>query len=190
MTRPNWFLAWPIDGAFALQAPLPPTGVRRLHPDDLHVTIAFLGGCGEPAAMRALAALDAELAQAPVLPLTVSLGAVVAMGPKRVYSALSALLDRGRSEAEAAIGRLRGDLCAAAGVREDRRPPKAHATLARPRFRATNEQRALGLNWASALDLSNVHLCLDRIALYTWHEPRGLRQFRIVAQRTLAEHAP
>lgn len=182
--RPNWFIAWPLDGAFALDCD-PPTGFRRLHPEDIHVTLAFLGGCGEAAALRSLGALDSRLAREPLAPLSVSLGEVVPMGPKRAYSALSALLCEGRSEAEAQIGAVRSELCLAADVRPDRRPPKAHATLVRPRRRATAEQREAGLVWATTLELGHVRQRLDRVALYTWHEPRGARQFRIVAERRL-----
>jgi 2'-5' RNA ligase len=184
MPRPNWFLAWPIDAAL-LEACVPPAGFRKVHPLDAHITLAFLGGCGEAAALAALGAVDSLLEREPKCALGISLGTVVPMGPKTKYSALSALLVDGRAEIESWIGRWRDAPCSAAAVRTDRRPPKAHATLARPRYRATEEQRALGLDWAAALDLSHVHIVLDRIALYTWHEPRGARQFRIVEQRNL-----
>src|SRR3954464_13068769 len=102
MPRPNWFFAFPIDGAFVLELPPLPSNFRRFHPEDVHLTLAFLGGCGEPAAVRALRALDERLKQAPVSAIAVSLAEVVPMGGSpRGYTALSALLDRGRAEAGA-----------------------------------------------------------------------------------------
>ena len=82
---------------------------------------------------------------------------MVAMGSARRYSALSALL----------------------------RKPKAHVTLARPKRRATERERAAGLVWASELDVRAVRVRLDRVALYTWDEARDERLFRIVAERRL-----
>src|SRR6187551_197499 len=115
MPRPNWFFAFPIDGAFVLELPALPSNFRRFHPDDVHLTLAFLGGCGELAAERALAALDQRLASEPQPQIAVSLGEVVAMGgSRRTYSALSALLDRGRTEATACVAALRDLLTLAA----------------------------------------------------------------------------
>jgi len=187
MPRPNWFFAFPIDGAFVLELPALPSNFRRFHPDDVHLTLAFLGGCGELAAERALAALDQRLASEPQPQIAVSLGEVVAMGgSRRTYSALSALLDRGRTEATACVAALRDLLTLAAAGRTEKRPPKPHVSIARPRSRASEADRNAGLSWAGGLQLQNVHAHLDRIALYTWSDTRRERLFQIVAERRLA----
>lgn len=186
MTLPNWFFAFPLDGRFLLELPALPEGLRRYHPEDVHLTLAFLGGVGEAATQRALRALDELLARAAPRPIAVSLGEVVPMGGGREYSALSALLERGRAEAEACIGALRGPLFEHAGARPDTRTPKAHVTLARPTRRATRVERAAGIAWGRALDLRAIHGTLDRIALYTWNDDeRHERRFRIVTERPL-----
>ena len=183
--RANWFLAFPLGGAFVRELPAPPSALRLFHPEDVHLTLSFLGGCGEERALAALGALDAALAAEPLAPLAISLGEVVPMGSRRRYTALSALLGRGRPEAEAALSRLRAVLADAAGVTRDTREPKPHVTLARPRGRATEADRAAGLGWAAGLDLSGVSARLDRVALYTWGERRLERLFRIVDERRL-----
>jgi RNA 2',3'-cyclic 3'-phosphodiesterase len=185
MPRPNWFFAFPLDGTFVLDLPPAPPLFRRFHPDDVHCTLSFLGGCGEQAALSALAALDERLSTVRPAPIDVSLGEVVPMGPKPRYSALSALLERGRAETEQCIAQLRDALSVAALGRSEKRPPKAHVTIARPGRGANEVRRQEGLKWAQSLDLTPITARLDRIALYTWSEDRQERLFRIVSERGL-----
>jgi 2'-5' RNA ligase len=185
MPSPNWFFAFPLEGSFVLDLPQVPSGFRRFHPDDVHLTLAFLGGCGEDGARRALLALDERLRTAPLPALDVSLAEIVPMGPKPAYSALSALLGLGRNEATAYVASTRDVLTDAALVRREQRAPKPHVTVARPPVRANEARRAEGLDWARSIDLSAVVCRIDRIALYTWHENRGERLFRIVEERAL-----
>ena len=181
MVRPNWFLALPISRGDWLGAlPAAPAGVRLFAEADLHVTIAFLGPVDEHGALAAWEALAWPLGPTPV-----TLGEVVPLGPEDHYSALSALLEQGRTEIEAAIGAARKPACAAAGVAEDRRPPKAHLTLARPKRRATEAERTAALEWASAIRLAIGPLLLDRVALYTWADDRKESLFTIVRERPL-----
>ncbi len=183
MPRPNWFFAFPIDGAFLAELPPVPTSIRRYHPDDVHLTLAFLGGCGEESALRALGVLDRELGLGQLNAADVSLAEVVPMGPKRRYSALSALLGDGRAELTATLDSLGGLLCEVANGRRPSRAAKPHVTLARPRPRATDAARLAGLAWAEELNLSGVRARLDRIALFTWSEDRRERLFRVVEER-------
>ena len=186
MPRPNWFLAFPVDGAFVLELPPLPAQFRRFHPDDVHLTLAFLGGCAEPAALAALALLDERLKQAPLASLAISLGEVVPMGgSRRAYTALSALLVEGNEAVTECLAAHRDALLEAATGRREARAPKPHISLARPRARATDAQREAALRWASELDLSGQAARLDRIALYTWAENRQERLFRVVAERHL-----
>jgi 2'-5' RNA ligase len=186
MPRPNWFFGFPLDGAFAEALTDIPASLRRYHPDDIHLTLAFLGGCGQEAAERALSVLDARLESAPVRAIDATLGEVVPMGgSRRDYTALSALLDRGRAEATACVSDVRDPLTVAAIGRREKRPAKPHITIARPMRRATDDARAAGLAWAAALDLRSVRVRLDRIALFTWSEDRRDRLFRIVTERRL-----
>jgi len=183
--RPNWFFAFPIDGAFVASLPDVPTGIRRFPPEDVHLTVAFLGGCGEAGAERGLLALERALAGEPLSPIQVSLGEVVPMGSVRRYSALSALVERGRERTEMYIRALGDRITEAAIDRIVEREPKAHVTLARPMRRATDAQRRAGVDWARGLDLRGVCATLDRIAVYTWNENRRERLFRVVAERSL-----
>jgi RNA 2',3'-cyclic 3'-phosphodiesterase len=187
MSRANWFFAFPLDGAFVPSLREPPSGFRRFHPRDVHLTLAFLGDSGEAAALRALDTLDERLSSLAPPALDVSLGEVVAMGPPSHYSALSALLARGRQDVTALVAALRDALADSANVPRDGRAPKPHVTLARPQRRASADDRRAGLAWAARLDLAHVQARLDRIALYTWDEQRTEHLFRVVAERRLGE---
>src|SRR5262249_31073633 len=157
MPRPNWFFGFPIDGAFVNDLPDVPASVRRYHADDIHLTLAFLGGCGQDAANRALHALDARLESAPIRAMNTTLGEAVPMGgSRRTYSALSALLDEGRAEVTACITAVRDVLTEAATGKRDERPAKPHVTIARPLRRASDTARADALAWAARLDLRSI----------------------------------
>jgi 2'-5' RNA ligase len=128
--RPNWFIAFPVDGAFVPELPALPPCFRAFPSAELHMTLAFLGACGETVAHRALAALDERLARAPVGAFPISFGAVVPMGGSRQgYTALSALLERGRDRATEILTAHRDPLYEAAGRKPERRPPKPHAIM-------------------------------------------------------------
>jgi 2'-5' RNA ligase len=186
MPRPNFFFAFPLDGQFVQQLPAPPPFFRLFHSEDVHLTLSFLGGCGQAAAERALLALDEALLRAPPPGIRISLGAVVPMGPARAYSALSALLERGREPTTSLIASLRDVLSEAALGRREQRAPKPHVTIARPRSHATEAARKAGVEWAAQLNLLGVEATLDRVGLYTWSEGnRRDRLFRIVAERRL-----
>jgi 2'-5' RNA ligase len=178
----NWFVALPVspEGWLAERVPAPPAAFRAFPPQDLHLTVAFLGSTGEDAARRGWAAL-----RWPLPAQRVSCGAVVPMGGRPRYSALSVTLVHGRREVEAAMTQARGPVWQAAGARPDDRPANAHFTLARPGRGASQAERAAGLRWARSLDLSGVEIVLDRVALYTWSEDRPRRLFRIVEELRL-----
>jgi len=184
--RPNFFLAFPVEGAFVRELGELPAHFRLFHPEDVHLTLAFLGGVGEAVAERALAELDARLRAEPVPAFDVTLGEIVPMGSPRHYSALSALLGEGRAPVTACLTNLGGRLCEVALGRRPSRPAKPHVTIARPRRGATDAQREQGLVWAASVELGAVRRRLDRIALYTWSDLRKERLFKIVAERTLA----
>ena len=191
MPRPNYFFAFPIDGQFVASLPPLPPSFRLLHPEDVHLTLSFLGACGQDAAERALTALGDALRREPRQNLDVSLGEVVPMGPKREYSALSALLERGRAPTIEHIAGLRDVVSEAALGRREQRAPKPHVTIAKPRSRVTDAGREAGLVWASTLNLRAIEARLDRLALYTWSEGnRRERLFRIVAQLPLHRSSP
>ncbi len=178
---PNWFIAIPVALDLTLECLAPPASVRLFAPEDLHLTVCFLGAVDQA---RALSAFEAardfrqEVRE-------VTLSHVVALGSAKSPSALSALLDSGRAQVEEAIGKVRDGVCDAAGVARDVRPPLAHITLARIRRSAGPEERSVALQWASQLPVRGLCTQLSRLALYTWSADRSRTQFRRVCERAL-----
>ena len=180
--RPNWFIGLCIEPGtwFDSQVGSPPPGVRRFHPVDLHITVAFLGAVGEARARSAW-----ELASDwPDAPRAITLGDVIPMGPRQRPSAYSATVREGNTALCDAMTRLRGPMLAAACTRPARYPPLPHITLARPKRRATDAQRAHALTWASHIDVGDVPLPLTQIALYTWSRHRADHLFEVVVRHT------
>jgi 2'-5' RNA ligase len=175
----NWFIGLPIAATPWLAGVIAdaPPGLRLFHPDDVHITVAFLGRAGEVAAGRAF-----DLVEAPAAPIQVTLGGLKAFGNPRRPSALSVVLAEGHDEVAALIGRLRDPLIAAAGARPEARVPSPHITIARPAMRAGPAERRAAVAWAEGKPPVSARLTIDRIALYAWSEDRKLRQFRSVKE--------
>src|SRR5690606_3047912 len=131
------------------------------------------GRAGEEAARRAWAIAEAYPGPA----LSVTLGGLLPMGDPRRPSALSLALT---DEATALIRALRDPMIAAAGARPERRAPKPHVTVARPKRAASPREREEAVAWAKAAPPLGLPVVLDTLALYTWSDDRAVRQFRAV----------
>ncbi|MBW2524862.1 MAG: 2'-5' RNA ligase family protein [Deltaproteobacteria bacterium] len=191
---PNWFIGLPVEAGtwFPRLIRGAPESVRVFHPDDIHITVAFLGSCGPEAARRAWSAVTEELHRGvrPVAPLQATLGGVEPMGNPKRPSALSVVLSEGARPVAELMEALRHGAWAAADARPDRRPALPHITIARPKRKASGSERQDALRWAAELPAVGVGISLDRVALLTWAEDRRLRQFRAVEQSALAPPAP
>ena len=130
--KANWFVGLPVGGAWAGTAvPPPPPEVRTFHPDDLHLTVAFLGPCGEERALRGWSALGD-----PGPAIDVTLGEVVPMGNPRRFSALfcQAGMD---SPATRACGARRR----AMSITPEFQPPSPETKSTTPRARSKGSGR-------------------------------------------------
>ena len=179
---PNWFIALPVpcDGWLEPALESSPEFVRRFRPDDVHLTIAFLGACSESEAFRAWDAARAIRIE----PFVAELTQLQPFGKRVSPSAFSATLGDGREIASTIIAKHREAILAAAALPPDSRPPRPHVTIARPPRRASKRQREEAKDWAASVRL-NARVNIDTIALYTWSELRPRRQFDIVDQRPL-----
>lgn len=175
--KPNWFVAFPVtEGAWlsGLKSPIPPD-LRLFLPEDLHLTVAFLG------------AMDPDLEQAvSVLIRSIEFDAVcievdrlTALPRRNRFSAISAIPSSGASSVSRLVAEWRDPLCRVAGAKPDQRRPLPHITIGRPTRKASPASRQEILDWADQVRFKNVKLKLDALALYTWSDDRKERQFKV-----------
>jgi 2'-5' RNA ligase len=170
---PNWFIGFPVAATPWLSALEPmPRGARLFVPEDVHLTLVFLGPVGRDAAMRAWEeAVGLERRSWSMSP-----GALAPFGNPRRPSAWSVEPSPRLETLEAFMAAHRERLFDAAGVAEagrDRRPPRPHATLARPKRSAGPVEHAALRAWAERQRVAAVPVVIGRLALYTWAEHRS-----------------
>ncbi|MEX2575263.1 MAG: hypothetical protein WD382_01280 [Halofilum sp. (in: g-proteobacteria)] len=173
----NWFIALPVDAGALPAGTLSglPAGLQCLHPEDLHVTVAFLGALGEP---RALSVWQ-EIAGLETDAFTVHSGARAALGNPRRPSAYGLDLMGGKTFV-AWLGHWRDRLHDAAGLERETRALRPHVTLARPPRRAGKVNRQCADAWLHQDPPESVALRLDRIALYSAAGRASKRRYREV----------
>ena len=129
----RYFLALLPDAAarIALAGPAPAEPVRRVHPDDLHLTLAFLGELRAPSPERLLEAL---------VPACRGCGAIyVVLERTETWPRPRAACAAGEVPRAAALSTVLWQSLAAFGYRADPRPFRAHVTLARGLPRSVGE---------------------------------------------------
>ena len=181
---PNWFIALvlPDQSGWEHCAGDLPVGMRRFHPDDLHLTVAFLGACGEERAHQAWEAL--ATAQHPAIPVTA--GPWRAMGSPRSPSAYALTLAEGRAPTAALMADWGRRALATAERPVEGRSPLPHVTLARPTRRLRDQLREPMACWLQTAPVPATPVPLEQLALYTWAEDRSQRLFKTVTVRSLA----
>lgn len=146
----NWFVGLPatVDAGLldAVLAGAPPF-LRRFHPADLHVTLAFFGRL----APERVAAVRDRLATLEAGAVDVGGAALVLLPGPRRPTAVALAFGPGAEVLAAVIASQRPGLLAAAGCLPDERRPLPHLTVARPPRRMDGRgDRALRA-WAAAV---------------------------------------
>lgn len=177
----NWFVGFPVspDGWYTELRTQLPNGLRVFHPEDLHLTVAFLGRLGEEARNQ----IREVLLSFTIAPLMATLGSLVPLPSFRRFSALSFELEEGRKEIETLMSEKGPPVFDAAGVEPDTRPPLAHVTIARPERKGSFQAKAALLEQVRELRPLPIKIPIDSIALYGWNPDRKggkvERQFQI-----------
>ena len=168
---PSCFVALPLRPCpplLDLQDRLPDV-LRPIHPEDLHVTVAYFGRIPR-ARHEGILALVASM---PREPFEVTLDGLLALPARRRPTATTLRLGEGHDAVAALMSAWRPRLVAAAGVEAETRGPLPHVTFARPRGRRmTEEKRAAVLAWIDATPELGAHATLGAPALFRSRPPR------------------
>ena len=176
--KPNWFVGIPVPAQNWLTQLLAevPESCRPFHPEDLHMTLAFLGPIRAEDASLLYPIIDRIEAR----PFHLTLGKMIGLPRPQKVTALAMEPDQGRELAVDLIADWRTPLLEAVGARLDHRPPLPHITVARPIRKYGHGGREAALAWSQGISPPEVTLLVDRVALYTWAENRSERQFQKV----------
>lgn len=179
----NWFLGLVVPEAAGLHqlTASVPAGVRRFQPADLHLTVAFLGPCGEAQARQAWDAI-APLRHGPI---AVRPSGWRALGRPGRPSAYALTLGEGATQTAALIETWGSAALRAAGRQGDRRPALPHITLARPSRAGGDAAREAMEHWLASAPVPDGSVRLDELGLYRWADQRDRQLFTIALRRRL-----
>ena len=183
MGAPNWFLALPLPprARWLEAAASAPPELRRFARDDLHLTLAFLGPCGEQAALQAWGRLNALRSP----PIPISAGGWRALGPPQRPSAYGLTLSQGHQPLCDLMQRWEFQALEATGLPPPARTPLPHVTLLRPRRRDAIRWIEPMRAWMERAPRPQGTVLLEELALWTWDPLRRQRLFRTVLRRPL-----
>ena len=182
--KANWFIALPVtsDNWSATGGVETPSAIRRFHPIDLHITVAFLGPVSRRRAMNAWKKLkDVKIPDVPI-----SFNQLKPFGSNSSPSAYSLTLSEGRDTLKDFISEHQSMLLGAVGKKPNKRRVVPHMTIARPRHRLTREDYFEISEWRSNYVVPDVTLTITEIALYTWAGLSVPNRFEIVQRRKLS----
>ncbi len=179
MTRPpSWFIGLKVsesDDLLAVTAGAPP-GISKTHPEDLHLTLAFLGEVDEAAAGRAFAIASARV---PAV-INAATGSSILLGPQACPWAICASITDGAEAVTDLVSALADNCRLAVGLQPEERAPLPHCTLASIDRGVGDELRAELLDWGAGLQTSGHSIVLDVLGLYRTADPTASTQYRCV----------
>ena len=180
--KANWFIALQPSEGINLKTIIQtiPSGLRAFAPEDLHITLAFLGPCTPD---EALAAWIMACRTAPfVQQLTPK--ALQPMGNPKRPSAAALTFDESDN-----LIRWMNDhqtrLLQKANRPPAKHPPLPHLTVARPKRRASESTRNSMIRWCHETKINMPDVVCLHMALYTWSHNRRERLFRTTKEYSL-----
>ena len=174
----NYFIGYGVGEALwhGITSPPPGEGLWWVHPDDLHLTIAFLGSIPEERARTCFQwVCEQELS-----PLRGTLGPAIPLGSRPPASAFARPLEEGFESAVENLQRLGPPLLACAGRPPETRAPLPHITILRARNSTSPAVRQQAEEWLRKRTQGRVSIHLSQIGLYGWAVDRTERRYRLL----------
>ncbi len=180
--KPNWFIAFPISpGRWHDKVNENiPNSFRVFHPNDLHVTVAFLKKCDELQIENI-----ADILQRIVIErFIVATDRPLLLPSNDNFSVLAVGFSKGNSLLKKYISKYRTLFSEVAGIEADSRSPFPHCTIARLRYDAMTKRQSL-VKSVNSINIPCEEIIIDRLALYTWNDNRKIMQFKIIKEQML-----
>ncbi len=173
----NWFVAFQVSSGdwFKPLVQKLPTGLNSFHPDDLHMTVSFLGRLSEPVVQK----LAEQIEKTAPLSFRIRFNTFLALPSKRKFSAICLGANEGQKDLIRWMKENSLLYYQTADLEPDPRKPLPHITLARPNRRCSNETRRAIYRALFEITAPKINVELRGPNLYTWSENRLERQFRI-----------
>ncbi|NND70728.1 MAG: hypothetical protein HKN43_04035 [Rhodothermales bacterium] len=173
---PNWFVGFPVQGDSwcPVSANHVPGSIRLYHPDDLHITMAFLGSVSQRKALKAWK----KVTNLKLEPVTISFNQLKPFGAFSTPSAYGLTLDTGRDSVANTISTHRRKILGAVGKKPRDGRVVPHVTIARPNRRLSKGDVYAIAEWRHEFEIPEVEVNLTEIALYTWAPPQAPQRFR------------
>lgn len=149
------------------------------HPDDLHMTVAFLGKIGEEAA---LAAFDEVVGAVDAPPIAATLDTVKVLG--RNGTQVTLIPSDGNEEAAALMSAIKDPLELASGREPSERAPLPHVTVAEPLVSASKRKEA-AVAWAQNASPTPAPMTIDTVGLYVRNKGPGKPAYTLVKSKKL-----
>jgi RNA 2',3'-cyclic 3'-phosphodiesterase len=178
---------WARAAAAAVCSADPPRPLRLLDPDNLHLTLCFLGS--RP--VEEITAIDSTLSACAVDVGELWVGAPLWLPPARPHSLAVAIHDEA-GELAGLHAAVAGAICEATGWEPERRRFRAHITVARTRGRPAGGHRAsTRAGGGAALPATpRLRFHAESLTLYrSWLSPAGAR-YEAVAMWELSPSGP
>jgi len=153
-----------------------PPDLEFQHPEDLHMTVAYLGKIGEAAANEAfdsLAGMAAPPIEATLESMEV-LGGAIALSPTD-----------GNDASKTLMGSIKEPLELEAGRQPDERQPRPHVTVATTSGTAAKRREAAA-QWAEGASPTPAPVKLDTLGLYVRNDGPGKPAFKLIRSKKLS----
>ncbi|MDH4199323.1 MAG: hypothetical protein OEV66_02995 [Spirochaetia bacterium] len=193
----NWFVAFkiPPEKWFQELVQQLPADLKAFHPEDLHLTIAFLGGLN----LHLKSAIFDLLQKFYLDPLTITSSKFLFLPSEKKYSAICLDFRQGFESVGLhdlfmeTMHAIRNEILIVAQAEQDMRNFLPHITVARPGRNISSKDRHSMLLKIKQTSIPQIRIRLDTIGLYTWDDDRrtnsrgisNFRQFKTVFEKQM-----
>jgi 2'-5' RNA ligase len=177
----NWFAAFKVESSQWYQdiaAKIPPE-IKLFHPDDLHMTISFLGNYNDEKLEDVKKAIESTFFK----PFNLYAHRFILLPKESNFSAFCLEFDSSESGLYLQIEKSRENIYKAAGITPDKKKFIPHVTMGRPPRSTSNSERKKIADFVNKLSNFDVKIYIKSSAIYTWSDNRKEKMFKIIFEK-------